>query len=143
MGSIVRPVSTGHINLSRRKHLLKPRQEAGVKVTIVTWHPDYYLYGKSDVRMELMESRAHRDCRLPRTAHEMNRLHNAGFHMGLVQENCEHYAVIDNGIVWYGSVNLLSKEDAEDNIMRVRSREIAAELLEIGFGDKKPEMEKW
>ena len=51
--------------------------------------------------------------------------------------------MIDNGIVWYGSVNLLSKEDAEDNIMRVRSREIAAELLEIGFGDKKPEMEKW
>ena len=53
------------------------------------------------------------------------------------------YAVIDNEIVWYGSVNLLSKEDAEDNIMRVQSREIAAELLEIGFGDRKPEMEKW
>lgn len=51
--------------------------------------------------------------------------------------------MIDNGIVWYGSVNLLSKEDVEDNIMRVQSREIAAELLEIGFGDKKPEMEKW
>lgn len=112
--------------VNRLIDVLKPRQEAGVKVTIVTWHPDYYLYGKSDVRMELMD-----------------RLHNAGFHMELVQENCEHYAVIDNEIVWYGSVNLLSKEDVEDNIMRVQSREIAAELLEIGFGDKKPEMEKW
>jgi len=77
-----------------------------------------------------------------RIAYEMDRLHNAGFHMELVQENYEHYAVIDNEIVWYGSVNLLSKEDVEDNIMRVRSREIAAELLEIGFGEK-PEMEKW
>lgn len=115
-----------NVKVNRLIDLLKSRQEAGVKVTIVTWHPDYYLYGKSDIRMELMD-----------------RLHNAGFHMELVQESCEHYAVIDNEIVWYGSVNLLSKEDAEDNIMRIQSREIAAELLEIGFGDKKPEMEKW
>ena len=46
-------------------------------------------------------------------------------------------AVIDKEIVWYGSVNLLSKEDAEDNLMRVSSKEIAAELLELTFGDKK------
>ena len=101
------------------------RQELGVKVTIVTWHPDAYKYGRDDVRMELME-----------------RLRKAGFEIRLVEESCEHYAVIDNEIVWYGSMNLLSKEDVEDNLMRVCSREIAAELLEMTFGSEK-ELTDW
>ena len=45
----------------------------------------------------------------------------------------EHFAVIDKKIVWYGSVNLLSNAKEEDNLMRVKSKEIAQELLEIGF----------
>lgn len=95
---------------------LRERQEFGVKVTIVTWHPDVYKYGRDDVRMELME-----------------KLRKAGFEIRLVEESCEHFAVIDKEIVWYGSMNLLSKEDVEDNLMRVCSKEIAAELLEMTF----------
>ena len=64
----------------------------------------------------------------------MERLRKAGFEIKLVEESCEHYAVIDNELVWYGSMNLLSKEDAEDNLMRVCSKDIAAELLEMTFG---------
>ena len=45
----------------------------------------------------------------------------------------EHFAVIDREIVWYGSVNLLSNAKEEDNLMRVKSREIGQELLEISF----------
>mgnify|MGYP002624577811 CR=1 FL=1 len=93
------------------------KQEMGLKVTIVTWHPDVYKYGKSDVRMSLLD-----------------RLKKAGFKIWFVEGNCEHFAVIDQKIVWYGSMNLLSKEDAEDNLMRVYSEEIAAELLEMTFG---------
>ena len=33
-------------------------------------------------------------------------------------------------------MNLLSKEDAEDNLMRVCSKDIAAELLEMTFGSE-------
>lgn len=105
--------------------VLGKRRELGVKVTIVTWHPDAYKYGRDDVRMELME-----------------RLRKAGFEIRLVEESCEHYAVIDNEIVWYGSVNLLSKEDAEDNLMRVCSKDIAAELLEMTFGSE-VDMKEW
>ena len=101
------------------------RQESGVKVTIVTWDPDSYKYGRDDVRMELME-----------------RLRKAGFELWLVEDSCENYAVIDDEIVWYGNVKLLSKEDAEDNLMRVCSKEIAAELLEITFGSGM-EMREW
>jgi len=104
---------------------LKARQQSGLKVTIVTWHPDYYKYGKSDFRMELME-----------------RLRQAGFRIELVEQTCERFAVIDNKIVWYGSVNLLSKEDIEDNLMRVESPEIASELLELTFG-KNISMQEW
>ena len=63
-----------------------------------------YVYGKDYVRMELLE-----------------RLRRAGFEVGLRNEDCERFVVIDNQVVWYGSINLLSKEDAE----------IAAEVLEL------------
>lgn len=59
-----------------------------------------------------------------------------------MEESCEHYAVIDNGIVRHGSVNLLSKEDAEDNLMRVCGKDFAAELLEMTFGSK-ADMKEW
>ena len=55
------------------------------------------------------------------------------FHIELMTESCQHYAVVDKEIVWYGSMNLLSKDDIEDNIMRVLSKAIAEELLEMTF----------
>lgn len=121
-------VSSPRLNnqkVDRIINMLGKRRELGVKVTIVTWHPDVYKYGKDDVRMELME-----------------RLRKTGFEIRLVEESCEHYAVIDNEIVWYGSVNLLSKEEAGDNLMRVCSKDIAAELLEMTFGSE-AELQEW
>ncbi|MDR3326811.1 MAG: hypothetical protein LBT04_01535 [Prevotellaceae bacterium] len=38
---------------------------------------------------------------------------------------------IDDRIVWYGSINLLSFGSSEESIMRLDSREIAVELTEI------------
>lgn len=43
----------------------------------------------------------------------------------------ERYAVIDNSLVWYGSMNLLFNEKDTDNLMRLVSPAIAEELLEI------------
>ena len=121
-------VSSPTINNQKVNHIIKvlgKRLELGIKATVVTWHPDSYKYGRDDTRMELM-----------------GRLRKAGFEIRLVEDLCEHYAVIDDEIVWYGSMNLLSKEDADDNLMRVCSREIAEELLEITFGSDK-EMQEW
>jgi len=58
----------------------------------------------------------------------------AGFELNLTEEHCERFAIVDQEIVWYGSMNLLAKEDVEDNLMRVRSKEVAAELMELTFG---------
>lgn len=43
----------------------------------------------------------------------------------------EHYAVIDKKLVWHGGMNLLGKEDAYDNLIRVENEQVAAELLDI------------
>ena len=121
-------ISSPRLNSYKVNRLIaavEKNQELGVKVTIVTWHPDAYKYGRSENRMELME-----------------KLRKEGFEIRLVDDSCEHFAVIDKKIVWYGSANLLSKEDVEDNLMRVCSEEIAAELLEIIFG-KGRVTQKW
>lgn len=47
--------------------------------------------------------------------------------------------IIDMEIVWYGSMNFLGKEDSEDNLMRICSKEIASELLELTFDQQKYE----
>lgn len=101
-------------------HLLKEKQEAGIKVVIVTWKPDCYGYGDSTYWQELQEQ-----------------MRRAGFEMNLVEDYCEHYCIIDRLVVWYGSMNFLGKEDAEDNLMRVEDGKITNELLEMTFGNEK------
>lgn len=96
--------------------LLKEKQISGVDVTIVTWEPDSYGYGNSTFWMQL-----HEDMR------------QAGFYIKTVEDSCEHFAVIDQEVVWYGSMNLLGKEKVEDSMMRVDSKEIAAELMVLTF----------
>jgi hypothetical protein len=91
-----------------------------LKITIVTWAPEVYKYGRDEIRIELM-----------------NRLRAASFKILTVEDNCERFAVVDREIVWYGSMNLLSKADVEDNLMRVVSKDIAAELLEMTFSGAK------
>lgn len=63
-------------------------------------------------------------------------MRSSGFEMNLVEDYCQHYCIVDREVVWYGSMNFLGKEDSEDNLMRVCSKEIAAELLELTFGKR-------
>lgn len=100
--------------------LLQEKQAAGLHIVIVTWKPDRYGYGDSVYWMELQE-----------------RMRRSGFEMNLVEDYCEHYCIVDREIVWYGSMNFLGREDAEDNLMRVNSKNIASELLELTFGQNK------
>ena len=101
-------------------HLLREKQEAGIKIVIVTWKPDCYGYGDSVYWQELQEQ-----------------MRKAGFDMNLVEDYCEHYCIIDRQVVWYGSMNFLGKEDAEDNLMRIADGKIAHELLVMTFGNEK------
>ena len=57
-------------------------------------------------------------------------LEDSGIEVLKSSSNFEKYAVIDNRIVWHGSLEFLGKEDHWDNLIRVESESIAAELLE-------------
>lgn len=98
-------------------NLLRDKQMAGVEVTIVTWEPDLYGFGDASYWMQLHEE-----------------MRQAGFYMRTVEDACEHFAIIDQEIVWYGSINLLAKSNADDSMMRVQSKKIAMELMELAFG---------
>lgn len=97
-------------------NMLKEKQMSGVQVTIVTWTPDSYGFGDATYWMQL-----HEDMR------------RAGFYIRTVEEYCDRFAVIDQEVVWYGNINLLAKDKVDDSIMRVRSKGIAGELMEITF----------
>ena len=108
-------------DLRRRKvermlMLLKPRQEAGVNVAVITMEPDCLWIGDPAVIDGMIE--------------EMKR---AGITVALTRSENEHYAVIDKRLVWHGGVNLLGKEDVWDNLIRVESAKAAAELLEMSY----------
>jgi superfamily II DNA or RNA helicase len=56
-------------------------------------------------------------------------LQNAGMHMIFRPNIHQKFAVTDQRIVWYGSINLLSFGSAEESIMRLESPAIASELM--------------
>ena len=97
--------------------LIKQRQEDGVKITVVTLNPEGYPEEKIEDTWVLVRI-----------------LKNCGIMVKLLDHMHEHFAIVDDEIVWYGSMNLLSRAKVDDNLMRVKSKETAQELLEIIFG---------
>ena len=66
---------------------------------------------------------------------------NNGINVIPREEVLEHFAVIDDEIVWHGGVNLLGSDDIWDNLIRIKSPIVAAELLELSLGDDR--WESW
>ena len=104
--------------VTRFLFIIKSRQEAGVKVTVITTDPDRVMDSSSGYYMELISS-----------------MTNAGINVIARNEVLEHFAVIDDDIVWHGGVNLLGHDDIWDNLMRIKSPIVAAELMDISLGD--------
>ena len=61
--------------------------------------------------------------------HLLDTLENLGVHLLFKSNIHQKFAVIDQRIVWYGSINLLSFGSAEESIMRLESSNIANELM--------------
>lgn len=61
-------------------------------------------------------------------------MRHAGVIVRCAESDVEHFAVIDRSLVWHGGINLLGREDAWDNLMRVTDSKAAAELLALTFG---------
>ncbi len=110
---IVSPFVTRRRTL-RMLPLLEAAVKNGVRTSVVTRQPEDF---KEEDAAALREN--------------INLLNNAG--VSLVPRSNIHqkFAVIDQRIVWYGSINLLSYGSAEESIMRLESPTIANELIKI------------
>jgi len=43
----------------------------------------------------------------------------------------QRFTVIDYSIVWYGSINFLSSNKKEANVMRIKNRDLAVEISSV------------
>ena len=114
---IISSPGLNHAKVDAFVKLIKHRQEDGVKLTVITLNPEGYPEEKIQDTKRLVEI-----------------LKNCGVRIKLQEHMHEHFAIIDEEIVWYGSMNFLSRAKADDNLMRVKSKDVAQELLEISFG---------
>ena len=61
--------------------------------------------------------------------HTLDALKNEGVNLLFKSNIHQKFAVIDERIVWYRSINLLSFGNAEESVMRLESSNIANELM--------------
>ena len=105
--------------IDRFLYIIKVRQEAGCKVTVITTNPETCPYNGAEYVYSMIK--------------QMN---EAGINVILRDEIDEHFAIIDETLVWHGGMNLLGKEDVWYNLMRIKSAQVAGELLELSLGYK-------
>jgi len=96
--------------------IMKSRQEAGVKINIITERPEDRHFGDIIINQFLSQQ-----------------LMDNGMVVTYFQDEAEHFAVIDKTIVWHGGMNLLGKEDIYDNLIRIKDVKVAEELLAMAF----------
>lgn len=59
----------------------------------------------------------------------LNILNDSGIQISYKSNIHQKFAIIDQKIIWYGSINLLSFGNAEESIMRLERTRIATELM--------------
>ena len=104
--------------IDRFLYIIRTRQEAGCKVTVITTNPETCPYNSAEYIYSMIK--------------QMN---DAGVNVITKDEIDEHFAIIDEDLVWHGGMNLLGKEDVWDNLMRIKSAHVAEELLELSLGN--------
>ena len=100
-------------------------QERGVSVVVFTRDPDAYPEDGREHHKELIQ-----------------RLQASGVCV-VPQIHCyERYAVIDNSLVWYGSMNLLSNEKEDDSYWRlaVNPNHLLAYSAHTPYQSKRPSL---
>ena len=94
--------------------LLDGPLSSGVKITVVTQAPeDYKPEQQSSIALLIAM------------------LTDAGVSIVTRSQIHQKYAVIDQSIVWYGSIDFLSFVSGEESIMRFENTDIAGELLDL------------
>ncbi|MFR1037552.1 MAG: TOTE conflict system archaeo-eukaryotic primase domain-containing protein [Clostridium sp.] len=103
--------------IDRMIYITSKRIEDGCKISVITLNPEDAAYGSAEYQYSMIRQ-----------------MEEAGIQVILKDEVNEHFALIDEELVWHGGMNLLGKEDVWDNLMRIRSAVVAEELLELALG---------
>ena len=106
--------------IDRFLYITKSRIDNGCKITVVTTNPEQSLFSNEVATYEMIKQ-----------------MIDVGIQVVTKENVDECFAIIDDDLVWHGGVNLLGKEDAWDNLMRIKSYAVAEELQEISLGFKK------
>ncbi|MFC1494568.1 DEAD/DEAH box helicase family protein [Thermodesulfobacteriota bacterium] len=97
---------------SQMINYLKIALSKNIRVIVMTRPPEDF---KSEDRPALLRS--------------LDLLKNNGLRVAFKSNIHQKFAVIDQKILWYGSINLLSYGNAQESIMRIESPNIAIELI--------------
>lgn len=112
-------ISSSSIDLDKYERiieLLKPKQEQGITITIVTNNPDNIFNNNPDY-----------------TFHILNKYRNLGINTLIKDDYLENYCVIDEDILWHGSIEFLGKDDIYTSSIRIGDSQAIQELLELTF----------
>lgn len=104
--------------IDRIIYITKQQVEAGCKIIVITIDPEKMSFGSINDYHEMI-----------------NQMKVSGIQVVIKDEVDEHFAVIDEELVWHGGMNLLGKEDVWDNLIRIKSAVVAEELMELSFGN--------
>ena len=96
---IISSPGLNHEKVNTFVRLMKRKQEDGAKVTVVTLNPEGYPEEKIEDTNNLVQT-----------------LEKCGIKIRLRDHMHEHFAIIDSEIVWYGSMNFLSRAKDDDNL---------------------------
>lgn len=115
-------ISSPGLNQKKVNYYLKLfdfKLQKGTKITILTLNENSYpnqMIEKTKLLIDLLRSNA------------IQVITNESLY--------EHYAIIDKEIVWYGSMNLLSKEKEQDNMIRLLDKKVANEFMVNSFKEQ-------
>ena len=99
--------------------IVRLRQEAGIRVVVVTMRPE--MIAVSDEDDALLQSDL------------IEQMKYAGVYIQLTDDASNHYAVFDRKLIWHGGINFLGKEDDWNSLIRTEDPMAAAELMEMSF----------
>ena len=98
--------------------ITKDKISSGCQITIITMNPEMISFIDETLVFSLIKE-----------------LKDLGYNI-IVKDNVyENYAILDKEIVWHGGVHLLGKEELWENLIRIKSRDIAQELLELSLSN--------
>ena len=80
--------------IDRMIYITSKRIEAGCKISVITLNPEDAAYGSAEYQYSMIRQ-----------------MEEAGIQVILKDEVNEHFALIDEELVWHGGMNLLGKED--------------------------------